>query len=149
MFDSITIQTKFLKDMVDDKKKNQLAYYTDDKYTYVGYSAIAYKIHNAEFYLKCDTIKLMSYLQRLFMWDVSKEWFMTNNCIKYSDIGNKYAYEFRSDSTKNMMYIDKKLFDTLKIKPGDNLRFYAETNLSIMKIANDNGVIAVVMPVKN
>lgn len=148
MFDPITIQTKFLKDMTDDKKKNRLIYYVDDKYTYVGNPFIAYKIHNAEFYLKCDTLKQLVNLQRLFMWDVSKEWFITDNCVKYSDIGNKYAYEFRSDSTRNMMYIDKKLFDTLKIKPGDNLRFYAESNLSIMKIVNDIGVMAIVMPVQ-
>lgn len=30
MFDNIAIQTKFLKDMVNDSKKNQLSCYTDE-----------------------------------------------------------------------------------------------------------------------
>lgn len=147
MFDNIAIQTKFLKDMVNDSKKNQLACYTDDKHTYIAYPAIAYKILNADFYLKCDTVKQSSNLQRLFMWDVSHEWSITDTCIRYSDIGNKYAYEFKDESSKSM-YIDKKLLDTLKIKPGDNVRFYAESNLSVMKIVQDYEVKAVVMPVK-
>lgn len=148
MFDNIAIQTKFLKDMVNDSKKNQLTYYIDDKYKYIAFPAIAYKIYNADFYLKCDTVKLSSYLQRLFMWDVSHEWGIADNCIRYSDKGNKYAYEFKDQYLKSM-YIDKKLFDTLKIKPGDNLRFYAESNLSVMKIVQDDSVKAVIMPVKN
>lgn len=147
MFDNIAIQTKFLKDMVNDSKKNQLSCYTDDNYTYIAYPAIAYRIYNADFYLKCDTVKSSSYLQRLFMWDVSHEWGITDNCIRYSDIGNKYAYEFKDASSKSM-YIDKKLFDTLKIKPGDNVRFYAESNLSVMKIVQDDTVKAIIMPVK-
>lgn len=133
--------------MVNDSKKNQLSWYTDDKYTYIATPFIAYKIYNADFYLKCDTVKTSSYLQRLFMWDVSHEWSITDNCIRYSDIGNKYAYEFKDQYSKSM-YIDKKLFDTLKIKPGDNLSFYAESNSSIMKIVQNDSVKAVIMPVR-
>lgn len=81
------------------------------------------------------------------MRNVSHEWSITNNCIKYSDKGNKYAYEFKDESSKSM-YIDKKLFDTLHLKPGDNLSFYAESNLSVMKIVQDDGVKAIIMPVK-
>ena len=46
------------------------------------------------------------------------------------------------------MFIDKKLFDSINWKQGDNIKFYAESKLSCMKIVQDDIVKAVIMPVK-
>lgn len=43
---------------------------------------------------------------------------------------------------------DKKLFDSINWKQGDNIKFYAVSKLSVMKIVQDDIVKAVVMPVK-
>lgn len=46
------------------------------------------------------------------------------------------------------MFIDKKLFDSINWKQCDNIKFYAESKLSAMKIVQNDIVKAVIMPVK-
>jgi hypothetical protein len=146
MFDFIKIQVQVLKDMVNDKKSTQMSYYEDNDNIYIAYATIAYRIPKTWCYLKLSSLKNTSYLQKLFTFDSSKEWSFKNTLEKYSDIGNKYAYRFTSDN--NEMFIDKKLFDSINWKPGDNIKFYAENELSVMKIVQDDIVKAVIMPVK-
>lgn len=90
-----------------------------------------------------DFIKIQ---EKLFTFDCIREWKFENTLVKYSDIGNKYAYRFTNNNDE--MFIDKKLFDCINWKLGDNIKFYAESNLSCMKIVQDDIVKAVVMPVK-
>lgn len=146
MFDFIKIQVQVLKDMANDKKSKQMSYYEDNDNIYIAYATIAYRIPKTWCYLKLSSLGNKSYLQKLFLFDCSKEWRFESTLVKYSDIGNKYAYRFTSDSDE--MFIDKKLFDSINWKPGDNIKFYAESNLSVMKIAQDYIVKAIVMPVK-
>lgn len=146
MLDYIKIQTQFLKDMANEKKSNFIRVGNYKDYTYISNQFIAYRIPNNCFYLDSKKLREMN-MQQMFLHDVSREWFITNNIIKYSDIGNKFAYEFK-DKDDNKMYIDKKIFDTLNLKSGDNYCFYAKENGAIMKIVQNNEVIAVVCPVR-
>jgi hypothetical protein len=146
MFDFIKIQIQVLKDMVNDKKSTQMGYYEDNGNIYIAYATIAYRIPKTWCYLKLSSLKNTSYLQKLFTFDCSKEWRFKNALEKYSDIGNKYAYIFTNNNDE--MFIDVKLFDSINCKPGDDIKCYAESKLSIMKIVQDDIVKAVIMPVK-
>ena len=146
MFDFIKIQVQALKDMANDKKSKQMSYYEDNDNIYIAYAVIAYRIPKSWCYLKLSSLKNTSYLQKLFLFDCSKEWRFENTLVKYSDIGNKYAYRFTNNNDE--MFIDKKLFDSINWKQGDNIKFYAESKLSCMKIVQDDIVKAVIMPVK-
>lgn len=146
MFDFIKIQVQALKDMANDKKSKQMSYYEGNDYICIAYATIAYRIPKSWCYLKLSSLKNTSYLQKLFLFDCSKEWKFENTLVKYSDIGNKYAYRFTNNNDE--MFIDKKLFDSINWKQGDNIKFYAESKLSCMKIVQDDIVKAIVMPVK-
>lgn len=146
MFDFIKIQVQTLKDMANDKKSMQMSYYEDNDNIYIAYATIAYRIPKTWCYLKLSSLKNTSHLQKLFTFDSSKEWRYENALEKYSDIGNKYAYRFTNNNDE--MFIDAKLFDSINCKPGDNIKFYAESKLSVMKIVQDDIVKAVIMPVK-
>lgn len=146
MFDFIKIQVQALKDMANDKKSKYMGYYEDNDNIYISYNAIAYRIPKTWCYLKLSSLKNISYLQKLFLFDCSKEWRLEHTLEKYSDIGNKYAYKFTNNNDE--MFIDKKLFDSINWKQGDNIKFYAESKLSCMKIVQDDIVKAIIMPVK-
>lgn len=146
MFDFIKIQVQVLKDMANDKKSKHMSYYEDNDNIYIAYAVIAYRIPKSWCYLKLSSLKNTSHLQKLFAFDCSKEWRFENTLVKYSDIGNKYAYRFTNNNDE--MFIDKKLLDSINWKPGDNIKFYAESKLSVMKIVQDDIVKAVIMPVK-
>ena len=146
MFDFIKIQVQVLKDMANDKKSKQMAYYEDNDNIYIAYYTIAYCIPKTWCYLKLSSLKNASYLQKLFTFYCSKEWRFEDTLVKYSDIGNKYAYRFTNNNDET--FIDKKLFDSINWKQGDNIKFYAESKLSCMKIVQDDIVKAVVIPVK-
>ena len=146
MFDFIKIQVQALKDMVNDEKSKQMSYFEDTDYTYIAYPAISYCIPKTWCYLKLSSLRNMSYLQTLFTFYCNREWRFENTLVKYSDIGNKYAYRFTNNNDE--MFIDKKLFDSINWKKGDNIKFYAESKFSCMKIVHDYIVKAVVMPVK-
>ena len=146
MFDFIKIQVQVLKDMANDKKSNHMGYYEDNDNIYIAYDAIAYRIPKTWCYVKLSSLRNTSYLQKLFAFDCNKELRFENALVKYTDIGNKYAYRFTNNNDE--MFIDKKLFDSINWKQDDNIKFYAESNLSCMKIVQDDIVKAVIMPVK-
>lgn len=146
MFNFIKIQVQVLKDMVNDKKSKQMRYYEDNDYIYIAYAAIAYRMPKSWCYLNLSLLETMPYLQKLFTFDCSREWKFENTLVQYSDIGNKYAYRFTNNNDE--MFIDKKLFDSINWKQGDNIKFYVESKVSCMKIVQDDIVKAVVMPVK-
>lgn len=148
MIDYIKIQTKFMKDLDNEKTSKFIRCCYDNGDYLISNMYIAYRIPENRFYLDSVIMEEMKMLPVMMSSVIiGDEWFLTGNITKYSDIGNKIAYEF-IDIKKHFMYIDKKLFDTINFKTGDNFQFFAESNKSVMRILQYGKCVCMVMPVQ-
>lgn len=148
MINYVKLQCNLMKEIDNEKKCKFLRVYFDDNDLLIANQYIAYRIPENKIYLNCTSLQSMHGLVNILSYPItSHEWYITDRIIKYSDIENKLAYQFNNEHGE-YMFIDKKLFDTLNFKPGDNLQFYASNKHSVMKICQNNVCICSVMPVK-